>query len=51
MHGNKQEGKQLIVVKHKALKWAKMNNALPKGSLCQVPMADGMAMTSLSQLQ
>jgi hypothetical protein len=31
MDGNKQEGK-LIVVKYKALKWAKANNTTPKRS-------------------
>ncbi len=31
MDGNKQEGKWLTI-EHKALKWAKANNAPPKGS-------------------
>jgi hypothetical protein len=32
MDGNKQEGKQLGI-KHSALKWIKVNNVFPKGSL------------------
>ncbi len=51
MDGNRQERKWLIVIKHKTLKWIKVNSAPPKGSFCQVPMVDGMTMTSLSQLQ
>jgi hypothetical protein len=51
MDGNRQERKRLIVVEHKTLKWVKVNSALPKGSFCQAPMADGMTMTSFSQLQ
>jgi hypothetical protein len=51
MGGNKQQRKQLIVVRHKTLKWIKVNSAPPKGSLCRVPMVDGMTMTSFSQLQ
>jgi hypothetical protein len=31
MDGNKQERKQLFV-EHKTLKWARVNNAFPKGS-------------------
>jgi hypothetical protein len=48
--GNRQRGKWLVV-EHKALKWTKMNNAFPRGSPWQVPMANGMTMTLHSQLQ
>jgi len=47
MDGNRQEGKQLVI-KCNALKWTKVNNALPKGSLWQVSMVDGMTVRLLS---
>jgi hypothetical protein len=47
MDVNKQKGKQLVIESN-ALKWAKANNALPKGWPWQVPMIDGMTMTLLS---
>jgi hypothetical protein len=50
MDGNKQERKQLVI-EHKTLKWIKMNNVFPRGSLWWVLMANGMTMTSHSQLQ
>ncbi len=49
MDGSKQENKQLTI-EHKALKWVKINSALPKISPWQVPTIDGMIVTSLSQL-
>jgi hypothetical protein len=49
MDRNKQEGKRLVI-ERKALKWVKTNSVFLKGSPCWVPMADGMIMTSLSQL-
>jgi hypothetical protein len=45
MDGNKKERKW-VVVKCKALKWAKANKTLPKGSPWWVPMVDGMIVTS-----
>ncbi len=42
--GNKQYGKWLIVERN-ALKWAKANNAPPKGSPWLAPIVDGMIMT------
>jgi tRNA(Phe) wybutosine-synthesizing methylase Tyw3 len=50
MDGNKQEEKWLIV-EHNALKWIKANNALSKRSHGRVPMANGMIVTSTSQLR
>jgi len=50
MGGNRQEEKWLVV-KPKALKWAKANSAPPKGSPWQIPMANGMIMTSPSRLR
>ncbi len=50
MDENRQEGKQLPI-EHKTLKWVKTNNASFKGSPWQVPMVNGMTMTSPSQLQ
>jgi hypothetical protein len=47
MDGNRQENKQLIV-KHKALKWARTNNVHPNKTPSWVPMVEGMIMTSLS---
>jgi hypothetical protein len=47
--GNKQKGK-CLVVEHSALRWAKANNAFPKGSPWWVPMVDGMIVTLSSQL-
>jgi hypothetical protein len=49
MDGNKQEGYQLPI-EHKALKWAKTNNAPPTWSFWWVPMANGMTMTLFSRL-
>ncbi len=34
MDGNRWERKRLIIIEHKTLKWIKVNNAPPKGSLC-----------------
>jgi hypothetical protein len=49
MDGNRQEGKWLII-EYNALKWAKVNSALPKGPPWWVPMVNGMIMTSPSWL-
>jgi hypothetical protein len=48
-HGNRQEGKQLTI-NCKALKWARANDTLFKGSPSRVPMANGMTVTSPSRL-
>ncbi len=48
--GNKQKGKWLVV-ECKALRWAKANNAPPKGSTWWIPMVDGMIVTSHSRLK
>ncbi len=48
MDGNKHEGKWLVA-KYNAFRWTKENNAPPKWSPWQVPMANGMTMTSPSQ--
>ncbi len=37
-----------LVIEHKTQKLIKINSALPKGSLWQVPMVDGMIVTSPS---
>ncbi len=49
MDGNKQKGKWLTI-KHSSLKWINANNAPHKRSPWQIPTANGMIVTLLTQL-